>query len=44
MDLFFQLIIIIIIFSADIVPSAIPADQPVVPSVKGRDGGLEGDE
>jgi len=32
MDLLFQLIIITIIFSADIVPSVIPADQPVVPS------------
>ena len=32
MDLFFQLIIITIISSADIVPSVIPVDQPVVPS------------
>jgi len=31
MDLFFQLIIIINILSADIVPSVTPADQPVVP-------------
>ena len=33
MDLSFQLIIIPLNFSADIVPSAAPADQPVVPSV-----------
>ena len=31
MDLFFQLIIIINILSADIVPSVTPVDQPVVP-------------
>jgi hypothetical protein len=32
MDRFLQLITIIIIFSVDIIPSATPADQPVVPS------------
>ena len=32
MDLFFHFIIVPVYFSADIVPSATPADQPVVPS------------
>jgi len=30
--IFFKIIIILIIFSVDIVPSATPADQPVVPA------------